>query len=184
MSTRGFVGFKTNNKNDRDGNIFGVYNQYDSYYSGKGIKLLEIYKKTDKEAFRKIFNSIKWTDNEVDAIVDVIELFKGLYNDEEIYNDSKFLNDGLYCEYGYVYNLEEDSLELYRGFFDEPENNKLKDCGCKSYNGTMYHTHKVYTITRDSDFNKIEDMFKNMKYDENIHDAVNGKYIEDICMEK
>lgn len=185
MSTRGFVGFKTNSKNDRDGNIFGVYNHYDSYYSGKGIKLLEIYKKTDAKTFKNIFDSIKWTDNdEVDNMVDVVELFEGLYNDKEIYNDSDFLNDGLYCEYGYVYNLEEDSLELYRGFFTEPQSEELDKYGYRAYDGTVYHTHKVYTITRDCDLDKVEDMLKNMGYDENARDVVKGKYIEDLFMEK
>lgn len=185
MSTRGFVGFKTNCKNDREGNIFGVYNHYDSYYSGKGLQLLEIYKNTDKDTFKNIFNSIEWTNDNTNAnAIDVVELFNGLNNDEKIYNESSFLNDGLYCEYGYVYNLENDSLELYRGFFPEPQSEELSKYGYKAYDGTMFHTHKVYTITRDSDFDKLEDMFKNVDRNENANDITDGKYVEDVFMEQ
>lgn len=184
MSTRGFVGFKTNCKNDREGNIFGVYNHYDSYYDGKGLQLLEIYKNTDKNTFKNIFDSIQWTtDTTKDNDIDAIELFSGLNNNVEIYNECRFLNDGLYCEYGYVYNLEDDSLELYRGFFKEPQEESFRKYGYKAYDGTVYHTHKVYTITRASDFDKIEDMFNNIERNENTREVVDGKYIEDIYME-
>ena len=186
MSTRGFVGFKTNSKNDREGNIFGVYNHYDSYYNGKGIELLEIYKKTDAKVFKDIFNSIIWSNDEEVANnrVDVVELFEGLYNDKEIYNDSDFLNDGLYCEYGYVYNLEEDSLELYRGFFEEPQSEELEKYKYVACDGTAYYTHKVYTVRRDSDLSKIENMFNNIGYRDDANNIIDGKYIENLFMEK
>lgn len=185
MSTRGFIGFKTSNKNNRS-NIFGVYNHYDSYYSGKGMELLNIYKATSKEDFESIFNSILWSEGSNKIEIDGIKMFEGFYEAHQIGNDSVFLNDGLFCEYGYVYNLENDTLEVYRGFFSEPESEELESLGYLSC-GERFHTHKVYTITRDSDFGKVEYMFNTINGDEGYCDRANeidnGKYIEDIFME-
>lgn len=36
---------------------------------------------------------------------------------EEAEEDNNFLQDGLFCEYAYIYNAENDTLEVYRGFF-------------------------------------------------------------------
>ncbi len=67
------------------------YNGYDSYYSNLGKEVIGCY-----------FN---------DCGIDILRLTKG---DDE---DKKFLQDGLFCEYAYVYNQENDTLEIYRGFF-------------------------------------------------------------------
>ena len=178
MSTRGFVGFKTNTKEDRKGNIFGIYNHWDSYYSQLGMQMLEFYKNTNKERFRQLFSLTEWSDDEENSLVpNVCDFLKGYCVGDDILNYPDFLNDGLFCEYGYVYNLENDTLELYRGFFDTPQNEDVSDLGSE------YHTHKVYTITRDTDFDKVEDMFYNMEYSEDFNKVVDGKYVEDIFME-
>lgn len=187
MSTRGFIGFKTNTKKNRDNNIFGVYNHYDSYYSYKGVQILDIYKETTKEDFESIFNAIIWSDNIDNVDIDGALMFNGEYDTYKIGNDASFLNDGLFCEYGYVYNLENDTLEIYRGFFSEPESDELENLGYES-RGDKFHTHKVYTVTRDSNFDKVKYMFSNINRDEKYCDKANeidnGKYIEDIYMEK
>lgn len=183
MSTRGFIGFKKNNNNQRN-DIYGMYNHYDSYYRELGIKVLELYKNTNKETFTKIFESITWINTNMDLNnLNAISLFKDECKNEEIYNAYTFLNDGLYCEYGYVYNLENDTLEIYRGFFPEPQSEDLRELGYVSYDNTVYHTHKVYTVTRDSDFDKIKEMFSTIQI-HNANNTTNGKYLEEIIMEK
>ena len=186
MSTRGFIGFKVNKRDDRYNNIFGVYNHYDSYYSYKGMEVLSVYKNTSNEDFESIFNAIIWSDDVDNTDIDGVQMLSGAYDTHMIQNDSTFLNDGLFCEYGYVYNLENDTLEIYRGFFDEAQSKELKILGYESC-GSTFHTHKVYTVTRDSDLDKVEYMFENIRkdenYSENKNEIVDGKYIEEIFME-
>ena len=188
MATRGFIGFKTSNREDRYKNIFGLYNHSDSYYSYKGLQVLDVYQNTSKEDFESIFNAIVWSDdtNSENENADGIEMLNGAYDAYIIVNEADFLNDGLFCEYGYVYNLEDDSLEIYRGFFHEAQSKELELLGYKSTDG-RFHTHKVYTVTRDSDFDKVRYMFENIrrdeKYSNRFKEIINGKYIEDIYME-
>lgn len=148
--------------------------------------MLDIYKETPKEDLKAIFDSIIWCDDIDNTDIDGTLLFNGKYNTRKIGNDASFLNDGLFCEYGYVYNLENDTLEIYRGFFSEPESEELESLGYESC-GDKFHTHKVYTITRNSDFDKIEYMFNNINRNDEYYDRanviINGKYIEDIFME-
>lgn len=184
MSTRGFIGFKKKYNNKRN-DIYGMYNHYDSYYSHLGVQALEIYKNTNKETFNKMFESINWIDKDMETnSLNAISLFKNEFTNQEIYNASTFLNDGLFCEYGYVYNLENDTLEIYRGLFLEPQSEELRELGYVSYDKTVYHTHKVYTIDRNTDFDKIEEMFNDLNIKNEARIIVNGKYIEEIFMEQ
>lgn len=147
MSTRGFVGFKKNNV------IRGWYNHGDSYYKCLGLKVLEKYKKHSKEVLEKFFlEYVILTDND-----------KYYGNHRSVFNldwekdkvvleeQSDFILDGLFCEYAYVFNLDEDIVEVYRGFFKEPKkpNQKAKD---------KYYVNNVFNITRKN-VNEVEDFF-------------------------
>lgn len=179
MSTRGFIGFKT-----KENSIFGTYNHYDSYYSNAGIKILNIYKNTDKITFNKIFNCIDWSSNDCyNNDINFIDVLNGSYKHIAVSNDCDFLNNGLFCEYGYVYNLENDTLEIYRGLFKEPQIGYDKDSGYEAYDKTKYYVHKVLTLTRESNLEDIEYMFKNLGYNKDKCDIIDGKYIEEIFLE-
>lgn len=184
MSTRGFLGFKLNNNDTRKGNIFGVYNHHYSYYSYMGVKILNAYKTTTKKDFELVFNSYEWVEDCEDCYEgDALSLIKGYCSDDRVPNDVDFLDNGLFCEYAYIYNIENDSLEIYRGCFNFPE--KENQIGSKTVLGKSFYTHKVYTVTRDSDFDKVEYMFNNINTiinDDDMYQTTNGKYPEELFM--
>jgi len=91
IGTRGFLGIKLKGK------ISGKYNHSDSYYDNLGEKAVEFY-----------FNN---------------ENILELGNNKEIIQEEPelFLYNGLYCEYAYVHNKDNDTLEIYRGFFNKEQ---------------------------------------------------------------
>lgn len=95
MGTRGFLGIRNNKKL-----LFGKYNGHDSYYSYLG-----------EQVIKKYYSG--WGNELLEC---------GEEGDED--NKGEFLQDGLYCEFAYVYNQENDTLEIYRGFFHHKQNFK------------------------------------------------------------
>lgn len=97
MGTRGFLGIRDNKEL-----LVGRFNHYDSYYSGLGYDVLNYYfmGKGGKE------------------IVNLAD------REEE---DKDFLQDGLFCEYAYIYNEENDTLEIYRGFFETKQSFSVRE---------------------------------------------------------
>jgi len=96
VGTRGFVGTKKN------GIISGKRKYHDSFYDELG-----------NECVRSYFDGsdiLSYMDEEEELCIAKNKYGKGL-----------FLVDGLYCEYGYVHNLDNDTLEIYMGFFDSPQ---------------------------------------------------------------
>jgi hypothetical protein len=78
----------------------GIYNHSDSYYDHTGEHAVENY-----------FDG-----------GDILQLVE-----ERGDGDSReFLYDGLFCEYAYIYNQENDTLEIYRGFFKNKQNLELE----------------------------------------------------------
>ena len=98
------------------GLLGGRYNHFDSYYEYLGKEVLDLY-----------FDG---------AGSEIINLTEG----EE---DKEFLQEGLWCEFGYVYNVDNDTLEIYRGLFERKQAfdkkeiilNGIKEDGknCKKY---------------------------------------------------
>lgn len=117
MSTRGYLGLKKNGKI-----VEGRFNHWDSYYDCLGIKVLELYSNGDGE-----------------EIIGLTE--EG--NDEDI----NFIHDGLYCEYGYIYNSDDDTLEIYRGFFKEPQFEGQEGCLTANKEET-YFCHLIFIADR------------------------------------
>ena len=73
--------------------LSGRYNGMDSYYSQLGKKVIDCY---FRGGGRSIIN----------------------FGDGD---DINFLQNGLFCEYAYVYNEDNDTLEIYRGFFKKKQ---------------------------------------------------------------
>lgn len=123
MSTRGFVGIRKNS-----GLITGRYNHCDSYYDALGEEICSSYFMGDFEK-----------DNQ-----NILEFSK---IEEE---DSSFINDGLYCEFAYVYNLENDTLEIYRGFFKTKQTFDIKEKILNTLNNENngYFSHLITIIDR------------------------------------
>lgn len=150
MSTRGFVGFRQN------GVLKGWYNHFDSYYEGLGLKVLDKYRRHNNEELKRFFNSLTFS-----PFGDYYENHKIIFNldwDEEtgliLQDSTNFLNDGLFCEYGYVFNLDNDTIEVYRGLFTEPLEEGQK--GYKASDGTIYYCNKVLEVNRDN----LKDVYK------------------------
>ncbi len=157
MSTRGFIGFRTTSDKKTLDNVYGVYSHSDSYYSGVGIDVLNIYMDNDKESLNNLFNEINWIDEDDECYCDIIDYLKGYEKNVTFFNDRNFLIDGLSCEYAYVINLESDSLEVYRGFFNEGQYEGQGSF--KSHTGNEYFVNKVFEVNRESDFNKVRCIF-------------------------
>ncbi|MFA5174083.1 MAG: hypothetical protein WC438_02790 [Candidatus Pacearchaeota archaeon] len=114
MSTKGFVGIK-------QGKTISGYSLYsDAYYEQKGEEIVNLY-----FSGKDIFSAVEDKD------------------EREIEGDG-FLTNGLFCEFGYVHNLDNDTLEVYRGWFKKPQWTK-KHCKCED--GARY-THLVFVIDK------------------------------------
>lgn len=184
MSTRGFIGFKTNTVDSRDGNIYGLYVSSDSSYNDLGLEVLNVYETTDKATFIQIFNDIQWGSICNINYAKPVDLFKGCFSGKKLINEADFLSNGLFCEYGYVYNLENDTLEIYRGGFNFPQNSDVANLEVNINGDIPFNTHKVLTITRDTDLTKVKAMFNivdEYKSKKGV-EIENGKYIEDILL--
>ena len=171
MSTRGAYGFIKN------GEMKITYNHYDSYLSGLGFDIMKFIAETTNEELNKIFdNLIMVRENEVptqeqikecekylnlnvgnqkiedwycllrNAHGNLNELKKGL---RYMIDNKEFMGDSLFCEFAYILNLDNNCLEIYKGF------NKDKE------------TKNDYTQFRDTqDDRYVEvDFFDNISFD-------------------
>ena len=156
----GFVGYKKN------GVIEGFKNNFESDYRRLGLKVLSKFEIHSNEELQNFFinklnfslqiggthyfnQKLIWTEN-------------WLLNGVKIKPDNDFLFEDQ-CHFGYVYNLDDDTLDIYRGLFDHPQSKKeqeilkIKNIFIKP-NKTF--THLVYSIKRD-EIRKAEKMFVN-----------------------
>lgn len=112
MSTRSITGFIHNNQ------IFGSYNHLDGYPTGVGIRLQKEVKDLSWDQIRNGFKILKWVDPE--------EHYHRLRGDQgslarrlargEATDDRDFVKDSLFCEYAYLFNLDEATVEILEGF--------------------------------------------------------------------
>ena len=142
MSTRGLVGFVV------DGQVKASYNHFDSYPTGLGeavVKFIEAHRRDEglKEkvaAIRLVDENQPPTPEDVAHFASVTDLevsaqstddwyclLRNAQGDLEAYlklgampDNSSFAEDSLFCEWGYLVNLDELTLEVYRGFQKEP----------------------------------------------------------------
>ena len=157
MSTRGLVGFKKKNK------IQGWYNHFDSYYSELGINVLSKYNKHTQQELNNFFNNITFVEDDVgDRFYENHKtIFSEDWSQQKVFilqDGSDFINDGLFCEYAYIFDLDNDTVNVYRGFFEEPMcKNQI---GYETHEGIIYYVNKVLTIDRDNT-SIVEQLFTN-----------------------
>ena len=146
MGTRGAYGF---HKGGRD-KI--TYNHFDSYPTGLGADVVEFIQNHTDEDMNEIFDRIVMVrSNGVPSAEQIKECFRfyrpsvsmntpedwysllrATRGDLEIYakglrymiDNATFLKDSLFCEWGYVINLDKGVLEVYRGFQKAPSKNR------------------------------------------------------------
>lgn len=74
--------------------VEGYFNHWDSYYDALGKEVIDLY-----------------FDDNGNSLEDI----------KDLQVDKEFLQDGLFCEYAYIYNQEDNKLEIYRGFFKKKQ---------------------------------------------------------------
>lgn len=142
MGTRGAFGFRI------DGQDKVTYNHYDSYPSGLGENIVRHIVKNKIDHMKNVARSIKMvnadiapTPEEIDSCLDWADLGVGDQKLTDWYcllreaqnsldawlddglrlmiDSQEFLLDGIFCEYAYIINLDEETLEFYTGFQKE-----------------------------------------------------------------
>jgi hypothetical protein len=138
MGTRGTYGFRVGEEDKL------TYNHFDSYPDGLGRPMLDFIKQTTDEQLREIATGLIMVDENVPASPDQIAEC-GQYFDEAVgsrmssdwygllrnaqgepmeytkglkymIENNGFAYDSLFCEYGYIVNLDKGVLEFYEGF--------------------------------------------------------------------
>jgi len=141
MGTRGIYGLRKNGKDKL------TYNHYDSYPDWLGRNILTFIA-NNKEKLNEVYDNIILVDGDTTPTQEQIEACKQYtdlsvseqstkdwycllrdmqgdltpYLDKKCYmiNDEDFIKDSLFCEYGYIINLDENVLEFYLGFQKTP----------------------------------------------------------------
>ncbi len=143
MGTRGIYGFRKNNVDKI------TYNHFDSYPDGLGAEVVNFCKAIDEQNLSKIYDNIvlinskekptaeqiesckKWSDLNVSeqSLNDWYCLLRKSQGDLSAYtrglkymsDDHDFIKDSLFCEYGYIINLDNSTLEFWVGYQKEPQ---------------------------------------------------------------
>lgn len=81
--------------------------------------------------------------------------------DNEIYmiDDSDFIKESLFCEYGYIINLDTNMLEFWKGFQTTPQNDNRY--GCKVTDSFYYPCKMVLEISLE-EINNIQSIINRM----------------------
>ena len=170
MGTRGTFGLRKNKKD------YLMYNHYDSYPGCLGsevvnfvrkvnnfddlaekVKNLTVVKESDtpSPALRKKYKKFTQyvsTGKDWYATLRALQGLEFLYavlhgEVEHIMLNNNFIRDSLFCEYGYIINLDTNKLEFYRGFQQKAQKgNRYK----KFPNGKYYPCKLVGTAPLDN----------------------------------
>lgn len=136
MGTRGTYGFRHNGKE------YLFYNHFDSYFTGLGINVINVIKSIDVETMRRaVDNHIRVKSDECIKTEQIMELVKtdvitppdtdftwhsvlrSIQYSPEYFADgtvrywplaNDFIDDKIFCEWGYIIDLDAERLEIYR----------------------------------------------------------------------
>lgn len=121
MGTRGFVGVVV------DDEIKIGYNHFDSYPSGIGVDVLKDVKElvTDLDGYRAAARALKPVpEGEHDENYSRLRALQGKLLDTlragEIVDAGDFPVDSLFCEWGYLVDLDHDTFDVYKGWQKSP----------------------------------------------------------------
>lgn len=85
-------------------------------------------------------------------------------------DNSNFIKDSLWCEYGYIINLDDEVLEFYKGFQNIPqEGNRYGTEPCKEYSEFYYPCKLSLTFPLD-EINDIDKIVGMMNLGENAEE--------------
>lgn len=144
MGTRGLWGFVI------DGEEKLTYNHFDSYPDGLGGNIIKFIQEADlnkvkeqaqnlllvnedeKPTDEQISHLVKYANQDVStgALDEWYVLLRETQGEPQLTLEAgvmldghEFANDSLFCEWCYVIDLDNDILEIYQGFQDDPHNN-------------------------------------------------------------
>lgn len=148
MSTRGVYGFYKNNTSKL------TYNHYDSYPSCLGNNVLNFIKNMSVSELNSIYDNITLvqgddTPNESQSVQLKKLGYSTIYHGKELtwheiigstagdfsylkddfpfmIDSNDFITKSLHCEWGYIVNLNDNTLEIYKGFQKESDANRYK----------------------------------------------------------
>jgi len=131
MGTRGAIGYF--GKLDGENLHKVTYNHYDSYPSYLGKKVVEYIQSRDsdvdniREDFKKIELVEDGDNNNYHDLRDLQGDLDGYSKVGKMIDNQSFLHDSLFCEWGYIINMNTKKLEIYRGFSDGKVKGRYKD---------------------------------------------------------
>ena len=169
MSTRGFIGFKHNKKAPK-----GFYNHSDSYPSGLGEEIVSKAMEHDRDTLLAFFKRIKFVDQNEGGGDAIYEAHKSVMDVDwtkdsiTLQDGGDFYKDGLFCEWAYIFNFDNNTLEVYKGFGEKPTKGLEKWCYKTEYDGRdnkTYYVNRVsvtplsaFRFDKDAFINSLEDI--------------------------
>lgn len=147
MSTRGLWGYRKNNEDKL------LYNHYDSYPSGLGKEIVEKIKTLGLKGLNKEYETLE-------------------PNEGSDTFDNWFIYDSLMCEHGYIINLDDNVLEYWEGWQEEPHDSRYQaEKVEKYYPCKLALTFPLNNITEDvikkmEEYNEIESERRHKRWEE------------------
>ena len=124
MGTRGLYGVVVN------GEVKASYNHFDSYPSGLGTEIVKFVQSIENvsDVFEQAQNlTMVKDDEEAPSGTDWYSELRDIQGDlgahlahGHLIDNKRFGEDSLFCEWGYLVNLDDETVEVYRGFQKEP----------------------------------------------------------------
>lgn len=162
MGTRAFIGYRS----DYGYKGFSIPNDGD--YECTGMKILDKFEEYSKNELKDFFlKRVYFLGDEEELMVNTEgEFWLADWSKDELIleEENEFLNNGLFCDFGYIFDLENDRLELYRGGYEEPQkiSNDLLRGYKELFNTYMLemYTHLTFVVERN-DIEKTKKLFRN-----------------------
>ena len=112
MSTRGVFIIRKNNEEK------GIYIPLDAYPACAGAMVVDLVKEVDmNQAYENMVEDAELSSMSLGAFANTAR--NGWVS--RFANEADFIKDSLYCEHGYVIDLDQDTLDYYVGFQKEPD---------------------------------------------------------------
>lgn len=164
MSTDGAVGFV------QCENMTIIYNSMDSCPSGLGNDVLDFLRRWGLDRVEEMVSNFVYVSDESDGTsfyefgeyfldedgrtAHIIDINKKL----PVYNEICFVFDSLFCEWLYLINFDDGTLEIYEGF------SKEKPIGRFSEVPQCENGYRAVTLVKTIPLNRLPPMFNNKEF--------------------